>query len=800
MKKIAFAEALATLLGSSDSAVGARGAFCMPPGLHRHHHHPAAPRTKIDQPSRRRRNNHSLNSSSSSYDGDLEIIRRNGFRHRLVSISNDNLSHHPMPAEIYDGGSSKLCLVTSIMHRRAESKAKQPLLKILLIDDDDRAEKVVDVGQLTTLWKDWHASTEPIDDPVGHFKGLLSEARDFLRDNSLQTEKAAMNLYNNRMANRSRPTDYRRRGLTKKKIPKVAAQASNPSRFEDLLRNLLKVGDDHMSRLVDSEFMMDYLYPDFCREGDDEQVVRRLVAAHVLSEDAKNGGRFRRRSCQFASALYGEEDERLEEIALLNGGWIAVDASIKSAVEGQKFASSAMSKNQMKKGGVSRALTAADERIIHRLECLAMGDVWRRSDNQGDRKDLEVDVRETLIGLGLPLSSEGARSALIEVGRWSNVSEDNLGVVVEPWSADTLEASRSLVKAEEKRRTLLLNTCKSIKTKPRKKPLAQLEDRFDLSSLPCVCIDAKRTSFRDDAIGIRLRSSTGRKVSKAASKWEVLIHIADVSDIYLKGEGLLPSHDIALLRHAAEQRGMSRYDLPLGPLHLLPPVALKALSLKTDEDSCNRCVTLWAYIDERDGKLLEAGLERTLIASPTALTFADATSLLDCDTDKSNVKAVLSVAHRNLSRWSRRHANLNEAARKREDRLSQKELISNATGRDGRDDGVGGSFQRSRGHRLVDSSLDLYAFALGTLMRRANQPIPRAPGSMENRGGRLGTAPLRRYIDGMAQRQAIAVLCDYGGKPLTKEECRLAARLASKANEAISNIKAAKDTPQGSRR
>ena len=394
----------------------------------------------------------------------------------------------------------------------------------------------------------------------------MSEARDFLQNNSLQTEKAAMNLYNNRMANRSRPTDYRRRGLTKKQIPNVAAQASNPSHFEDLLRNLLKVGDDHMSRLVDSDFMMDYLYPDFCRGGDDEQAVRRLVAAEVLSEDAKNGGRFRRRSCQFASALYGEEDERLEEIALLNGGWIAVDASIKSAVEGQKFASSAMSNNQSKKGGVTRASTAADERIIHRLECLAMGDAWRKSDNQGDGKDLEVDVRETLIGMGLPLSSKGARSALIEVGRWSNASEGNAGVVVEPWSADTLEASRSLVKAEEKRRKLLLKACKpqSNKTKSRKKPLAELEGRVDLSALPCACIDAKRTSFRDDAIGIRLRSSTGRKVSKAASKWEVLIHIADVSDIYLEGEGLLPSRDVALLRQAAEQRGMSRYDLPLG--------------------------------------------------------------------------------------------------------------------------------------------------------------------------------------------------------------------------------------------
>lgn len=55
-----------------------------------------------------------------------------------------------MPAEIYDGGSWKLCLVTSIIHRGAESKAKQPLLKILLMDDDDDndcTEKVVDVGE-----------------------------------------------------------------------------------------------------------------------------------------------------------------------------------------------------------------------------------------------------------------------------------------------------------------------------------------------------------------------------------------------------------------------------------------------------------------------------------------------------------------------------------------------------------------------------------------------------------------------------------------------------------------------------
>ena len=90
-----------------------------------------------------------------------------------------------------------------------------------------------------------------------------------------------------------------------------------------------------------------------------------------------------------------------------------------------------------------------------------------------------------------------------------------------------------------------------------------------------------------------------------------------------------------LLKAAAEQRGQSRYDLPLGPLHLMPPVALTALSLATNKDKIpNRCVTLWAYIDERDGKLLEAGLERTLISSPRALTFADATTLLESNTDE----------------------------------------------------------------------------------------------------------------------------------------------------------------------
>ena len=62
-------------------------------------------------------------------------------------------------------------------------------------------------------------------------------------------------------------------------------------------------------------------------------------------------------------------------------------------------------------------------------------------------------------------------------------------------------------------------------------------------------------------------------------------------------------------------------------------------------------MTLWAYIDERDGRLMEAGLERTIISSPRSMPFTDATALLDgaaSSGSMANAKAILSVVDRNL--------------------------------------------------------------------------------------------------------------------------------------------------------
>ncbi len=60
--------------------------------------------------------------------------------------------------------------------------------------------------------------------------------------------------------------------------------------------------------------------------------------------------------------------------------------------------------------------------------------------------------------------------------------------------------------------------------------------RTDLSLLPCACINAARATFLDNAIRIQPRSSTGRRMNAAASKWEVLVHVANVLDLYFESK------------------------------------------------------------------------------------------------------------------------------------------------------------------------------------------------------------------------------------------------------------------------
>jgi hypothetical protein len=524
--------------------------------------------------------------------------------------------------------------------------------------------------------------------------------------------------------------------------------------------------------------------------------IKRAASAMVLAQDSASGGRFKR----IPSIPVSHDNS---SISFINGGWLVLDQSVRAGSEARKFA-------ERESLG---ATTLADERITQRLECLAMGqDITISSDDK--ENTLELDVREALKVMNLPLSKEGAKEALIRIGRWTEASspiESKLGV--SPWSKSILEASQWYSSMDNERRKILFQSTQ--------KKGGDIEGRTDLTNIPAICVDAKATTFRDDAIGVRPRSTTGRRVIEGASKWEILIHITDVSDIFvpeLEDENLRQSNDlIACLRRAAEGRGSSRYDLPMGPLHLLPTSLLDTLGLVTlfkpdltrkapsqvpSKEMVNRCVTLWAYIDERNGKLLDAGFERTLISCPMALSYASASALLDGSHDQkidqssylNKARAILGVVERNVGLWNEYHRSQNDQAQAREQRLAVKEQIgalSYNSNNNGRDDGSQG-FQRTRAHRLVDDCLGLYGYTASGFLKRAKAPIPRVAGTGPQRQGRIATAPLRRYIDGLAQRQLLAVTCSYGGPPMTKQECIDAGKAATDAINAISNIQSIK--------
>lgn len=676
-----------------------------------------------------------------------QLLRDYGFGRRLQTLTPGDL---PVTAELHDHGTWELCRIIQL---EPPSKVGSPPRIQVQVKDDLRT---VDLGQITTIWESNALEESNVQDQLDSFP-------------MQHYELAMQNLYHNY----SHRAQTSKGGLTKKNMSKIVRKKikdeAGQAHTEDILRKMLKAGEG-MARLVDSTLAMDYLYVDDYPETDNETALRRAVGGYAVAKDATLGGRFKRMACTFVSAEQ-TEDATMASITFVNGGWLVVDQSVRDGAEGRKFA-------QRTQEG-SRILTAADERISHRLECLAMGEIFGAIT---DENELEVDVRESLKALDLPATPEGAQEALVRIGRWS---EGQSAGRLEPWSQDTLSAAKEYTKADLERRKQLAKLCQ-------RDAEPNIESRVDLTSLPAVCIDAKTTTFRDDAIGVRPRSSTGRKLVPEASKWEILIHIADVSDIYSPESSFLDSTTMEHLRAAAISRGTSRYDLPLGPLHLLPPVVLKSLGFVTNNpDSTksamipNRCVTLWAYIDERNGKVLDAGLERTLISSPSALTYDSASKCLD-NREKlekndplAKATAVLALAERNLLLWSKQYKQTSEAARKREERLSAREIVSqNRKG-----------FQRTRGHRLVDTALDLYGVALSQLLRRKKAPIPRASGSGADRMGRVATAPLRRLVDGMAQRQALSVLCGYGGRPLTVDECREVNAQANEAMDRLANIR-----------
>ena len=468
--------------------------------------------------------------------------------------------------------------------------------------------------------------------------------------------------------------------LTKKELNKL----DDASR--DVIRNCYK-RDEHV---ITSSVLSELLFSSSSSS---------LAAAMLLKADTETGGRFKRTPCYPLATLSGKR------LLLLNGGWLAVDESMRKTIEASKFAQFAAAS--------SPSSTPADERIVQNLESFALGATGTSSEDVN--VSVDVTVREALKKMNLPLTTDGARSALIKMNRWSTMSSSspqrstgaNSGPVVLPWSAETLSAAKELEAFQGARRKQLNEEEVAAATAS----ISRLSSSFT--------IDNKRTSFRDDCVTLRPRSASS---IVNGNRWEVVVSITDVSAVF----------KFPALSAAAAHRCMSRYDLPVGPLHLLPPVALESVSFKPDEPSCpNEAVSVVAYLDEKSGKIIDCRVERSLLR-PKSLTYEQCNELLSGKPSAENSSGMaVSIIAKLLGAWSDQRLASSKASRQRDAKLTaravtnksrnSKGTTSGAVGTDNtaRKGGGGGSFDRTPAHRLVDTSLDLYSYVATKLMRDA---------------------------------------------------------------------------------
>ncbi|GKY99375.1 hypothetical protein MPSEU_000892200 [Mayamaea pseudoterrestris] len=671
----------------------------------------------------------------------IDLLRKYGYDRRVVTLQSNDL---PLVAELYENGESNLVSLEEFIANEKDDAAEPKVLIRFMSEQDGKDRKVVSFNDITTIWNE-HRTTDLNLLSLDKIQQQLRTIR------ASRIERAFDRLYSTRVGT-SRSSS---KGINKKQVSLIAQQhfshdGNAVARVELLLRQVIKAGVGS-SRLVASDTVQSLIYK--TSQTRQQSDLERAVASYLISQDAADGGRFKRFPCMVVKA--DANGEVVYSLTVINGGWLVTDQSVRASSEGRQFAERSQDMNE------AATTTMADERIIRRLECLALGESF-------STEELQVDVRDTLKALGLPVTRKGASEALVRIGRWTG--NEDLSKLA-PWSTEVLQAASWFVQWK----------------KNHTKAVALKEGRTDLTQFPTICIDAKRAAFRDDAIGIRPRAATCRRVIPEASKWEMLVHVIDTSSIY--GQHTEENGPLTCLKHAAASRVLSRYDLPQ-PLHLMPPRVLRALSFSA-ESNFHCCVTLWVYIDERNGKIIDAGLERTLVGTPNLKSFDEATSIMDeLSLPSSDLRSVLLVLERNLSMWSERHLEHSDVARKREAKLVAREQEY----KDDSWDEVGactGSFQRSRGHRLVDSALDLHGIVLYNMLRQSNAPIPMTVGAEVTRGGRMATAPLRRFVDGMAQRQALAALCHHGRR-LTLSECRKAGKLANDARNTFTRIRARK--------
>ncbi|GMI04923.1 hypothetical protein TrLO_g15142 [Triparma laevis f. longispina] len=598
---------------------------------------------------------------------------------------------------------------------------------------DGEAERTVDLGQIITVYDESESSSHTKESILtSSAKTALSTLSSSSVDEIENGLETVWKRYRKRKGGKDK---FTQKHLTKKELHQLSPVVA------EILRNAYK-RDASLFRSLDATLSL------FPKKSPKATLPSQILAtATFILSDSRTGGRFKRLPC-FPLA-YDEVDG---SILVLNGGWLANDENMRQTNEASKFA---QRNNNENPGGPE--LEASDESILSRMEFLAMGsDLKLRRDDVSAPPCDDVGVKEALKKLGLPVTPQGAKAALVMLNRWSEKKEEaHKTAQVSPWSEATIESSNNFIAY----------------AKARRKVKSMEQGKF----FPNFTIDAKKTVFRDDAVGIQPRP---KKNVVNGNKYELVISITDVSavswaDIDESRDGGFTKEDAETLKKAAQSRCLSRYDLPFGPLHLLPPPVLQGLSIK--EGDKNECVSVIVYLDEETGEVIDARVERNLILAKS-LSYEEANVMLDSEEEgRGKTQDALLKIEGLLSSWQRRRILTSAVSKQRNERLASRSERSR-------------TFARSRAHRIVDSSLDLYSTVATKLLRDKKAPVCRMPGSGVNKGGRLATGPLRRWVDMLAQKQMLAVLVG-AGNAMSDEECRAASERAGRMRNAIAASK-----------
>lgn len=501
-------------------------------------------------------------------------------------------------------------------------------------------------------------------------------------------------------------------------------------------------------KVVDSQQVARYLFTSAGQQllADTSELPQRFAAGQLLAEER---ALFKRIPGSLQPSPLGEDSSASGESVWWSGGGFKPlpKAQANSRAEGA-FLETAKKRISMNEEELAaHAWPPSTLPLLADLEMVALGLV-----------EVSKPLGRLLNALEQPLSEAGARHLLVRIGQWhDDGDDDDLDEGDEPWldpfPAEVLrEAARTAAGLK-----LRCNRYQSLQPPPvttphadgagGKKPLKWLNklaprlnsplvdvdsgdglnQRVDLRSRcnRVYAIDGGSTEFRDDAISFNLELR------------EIMVHIVDLTSV-VRPESTID--DVARLRL------QSIYTSAM-PLHMLPPALLSECSLS--DMRANECLSAVFKI-EAGGRFSHCRLLRSVIPPVTTLSFEEMDEIITDSAIDSQVHREL----RALAEFMRTRA----AGRGRKPERSPSSVRWRGSIEGGWTPEI---VVKTAARTIVDEALSMYSYAARRTAMRSN--LIRLP---QTEHQRVGTGPLRRYSDLVAQRQLCAALCGESGMPV----------------------------------